>query len=183
MWPKSSRSNSKGKKTAIGQRLGDISAISATRPRPPRYYQIVGQTSGVYYLSSPYMQYKPPVPSRPMSPTYLHPTPRPVYATHATQRPPTHYSQPRAPPAQRQMQQFSQLGMPLSRAFQKLIERGLLTALAPRPPPQPMLPQFRMDLHYAYHQGPGHDTDRCSALRHAMQDLIDQGLVNLGQPM
>ena len=45
-----------------------------------------------------------------------------------------------------------------------------------------MLPQFRMDLHYAYHQGPGHDTDRCSALRHAMQDLIDQGLFNLGQP-
>ncbi|RVW32537.1 hypothetical protein CK203_093742 [Vitis vinifera] len=37
-------------------------------------------------------------------------------------------------------------------------------------------PQFRMDLHRAYHQGPGHDTDRCSALRHAIQDLIDQGL-------
>ncbi|RVW85036.1 hypothetical protein CK203_037649 [Vitis vinifera] len=32
----------------------------------------------------------------------------------------------------------------------------------------------RMDLHRAYHQGPGHDTDRCSALRHAIQDLIDQ---------
>ncbi|KAL6316726.1 hypothetical protein AAG906_019657 [Vitis piasezkii] len=77
---------------------------------------------------------------------------------------------------------FSQLGMPLSRAFQKLMEGGLLTALAPRPPPQPLPPQFRMDLHCAYHQGPGHDTDRCSALRHAIQDLIDQGLVNLGQP-
>ena len=80
------------------------------------------------------------------------------------------------------MWQFSQLGMPLSRSFQKLAKRGLLIALAPRPPPQPMLPQFRMDLHYAYHQGPGHDTDRCSTLRHAIQDLIDQGLVNLGQP-
>ena len=80
------------------------------------------------------------------------------------------------------MQQFSQLGMPLSRAFQKLIERGLLTALAPRPPPQPMLPQFKLDLHYAYNQGPGHDTDRLSSLRYAIQDLIDQGLVNLGQP-
>ena len=39
-----------------------------------------------------------------------------------------------------------------------------------------------MDLHYAYHQGLGHDTNRCSALRHAIQDLIDQDLVNLGQP-
>ncbi|RVW93289.1 hypothetical protein CK203_022372 [Vitis vinifera] len=39
-----------------------------------------------------------------------------------------------------------------------------------------------MDLHCAYHQGPGHKTDRCTALRHAVQDLIDQGLVHLGQP-
>ncbi|RVW25048.1 Transposon Tf2-2 polyprotein [Vitis vinifera] len=91
-------------------------------------------------------------------------------------------SQPRAPLAPRPMRQFSQLGMPLSRAFQKLMEGGLLTALAPRPPPQPLPPQFRMDLHCAYHQGPGHDTDRCSSLKHAIQDLIDQGLVNLGQP-
>ncbi|RVW92560.1 Retrovirus-related Pol polyprotein from transposon 17.6 [Vitis vinifera] len=42
-------------------------------------------------------------------------------------------------------------------------------------------PQFRMDLHCAYHQGPGLETDRCTALRHAIQDLIDQGLVHLGQ--
>ncbi|RVW92012.1 Retrovirus-related Pol polyprotein from transposon 17.6 [Vitis vinifera] len=83
---------------------------------------------------------------------------------------------PRAPLAPRPMRQFSQLGMPLSRAFQKLMEGGLLTALAPRPPPQPLPPQFRMDLHCAYHQGPGHDTDRCSSLKHAIQDLIDQGL-------
>ncbi|RVW68785.1 hypothetical protein CK203_060967 [Vitis vinifera] len=37
-----------------------------------------------------------------------------------------------------------------------------------------MPPQFRLDLHCAYHQGPGHDIDRCSALRHAIQDLINQ---------
>ncbi|RVW61033.1 hypothetical protein CK203_045826 [Vitis vinifera] len=45
--------------------------------------------------------------------------------------------------------------MPLSQAFQKLVERGLLTALALRPPPQPVPPQFKMDLHCAYHQGDG----------------------------
>ena len=72
--------------------------------------------------------------------------------------------------------------MPLSRAFQKLTEGGLLTPLASRPLPQPIPPRFRMDLHCSYHQGPGHDTDHCTALRHAIQDLIDQGLVNLGQP-
>ncbi|RVW92143.1 hypothetical protein CK203_027058 [Vitis vinifera] len=72
--------------------------------------------------------------------------------------------------------------MPLSQALRKLTEAGLLTTLTPRPPPQPIPPQFRMDLHCAYHQGPGHETDRCTALRHAIQDLIDQGLVHLGQP-
>ncbi|RVW21004.1 hypothetical protein CK203_114761 [Vitis vinifera] len=47
----------------------------------------------------------------------------------------------------------SQIGMPLSQALRKLTEAG-----------------------------PGHETDRCTALRHAIQDLIDQGLVHLGQP-
>ncbi|XP_034707088.1 uncharacterized protein LOC117930555 [Vitis riparia] len=63
------------------------------------------------------------------------------------------------------------------------------------PPPQPVygtqaprgrlcssIIRFRTDLHYAYHQRAGHDTDSCSALRHAIQDLIDQGLVDLGRP-
>ncbi|RVW21941.1 hypothetical protein CK203_101082 [Vitis vinifera] len=71
--------------------------------------------------------------------------------------------------------------MPLSQALWKLTEAGLLIALILRPPPQPLSPQFRMDLHCAYHQGLGHETDRCTALRHAIQDLIDQGLVHLGQ--
>ena len=59
---------------------------------------------------------------------------------------------------------------------------GLLTPLAPKLVPQPVLACFRLDLHYSYHQGLGHDTNHCSALRHAIQDLIDQGLVNLEQP-
>ncbi|RVW93818.1 Transposon Ty3-G Gag-Pol polyprotein [Vitis vinifera] len=81
LWLDSSISDSNGKKPTIGQRSGDVSAISATRPRPPRYYQTIG-----------------------------------------------------------------------------------------------------MDLHCAYHRGPGHDTNHCTSLRHAIQDLIDQGLVHLGQP-
>ncbi|KAL6316583.1 hypothetical protein AAG906_018838 [Vitis piasezkii] len=62
------------------------------------------------------------------------------------------------------------------------MEGGLLTQLALRPVPQPVPPHFRMDLHCSYHQGLGHDTDHCIALRHAIQYLIDQGLVNLRQP-
>ena len=62
------------------------------------------------------------------------------------------------------------------------MEGGLLTQLAPRHIPQLMPPRFRMDLHCSYHQGLGHDTNHCTALRHALEDLIDQGLVHLGQP-
>ncbi|RVW15703.1 Retrovirus-related Pol polyprotein from transposon 17.6 [Vitis vinifera] len=122
-------------------------AISSVGLRSPRRYQTFGQTSLAYYRQR-YAQYRPP---RPMTPTYLHQTPEPVFAAQVSERPPTLYPRPRAPQTtillvQRPTRQFSQLGMPLSRAFQKLMEGGLLTQLAPRP------------------------------------DLIDQGLVNLGQP-
>ena len=81
LWLESSPSNLNGNKPAIGQRSGDV---SVAKPRPPRCYQTVRQTSRVYYLPSPQVQYRPPVPSRPMSSTYLHLAPQPVYATHAT---------------------------------------------------------------------------------------------------
>ncbi|RVW66974.1 hypothetical protein CK203_064062 [Vitis vinifera] len=108
------------------------------------------------FLGTPYQmihhgQYRPVAPIRPVGPTYLHPPPQLVYATQAPQRPPMQfYHQYRAPPPPRPVRQFTQLGMPLSRAFQRLRA--------------------------------GHDTDSCSALRHAIQDLIDQGLVDLGRP-
>ena len=72
--------------------------------------------------------------------------------------------------------------MPLSRAFQRLVEGGLIIPLPPRPPLQPTPPGFRVDLQCAYHQRAGHDTDSFAALRHTIQDLIDQGLVDLGRP-
>ena len=92
------------------------------------------------------------------------------------------HHQYRALPPPRSVRQFTQLGMPLSRAFQRLVEGGLVAPLPPRPPLQLTPLGFRTDLHYAYHQRAGHDTDSCSALRHAIQDLIDQGLVDLGRP-
>ena len=70
--------------------------------------------------------------------------------------------------------------MPLGEVLQTLMTARLLSPLAPRPLPQVVHPHFRMDLHCAYH--PRHTTDQCTALRHAVQDLIDQGIVQLGQP-
>ena len=74
LWPESSLLESKGKKPTIGQRSGEGSAISATRPRPSRHYQTIGQTSGVYYPPSPHMQYRPLSHFRAMTSRYLHPT-------------------------------------------------------------------------------------------------------------
>ena len=59
---------------------------------------------------------------------------------------------------------------------------GLLTQLGLRLVTQPVPLCSRMDLHCSYYLGTRHDTDHCVALRHAIQDLIDQDLVNLGQP-
>ena len=72
--------------------------------------------------------------------------------------------------------------MLLSQAFQRLVEGGLIVPLPLRPPIQPTPLDFRTDLHCAYHQRAAHDTDSCAALRHAIQDLIDRGLVDLGRP-
>ena len=85
-------------------------------------------------------------------------------------------------PEPRQLRHITPLGMPLSEVLQTLMTARLLSSLAPRPLPQFVHPHFRMDLHCAYHQGPGHTTDQCTALRHVVQDLIDQGIVQLGQP-
>ena len=53
LWFESSPSDLNGKKPLGGQRSGDVNAISSIGLRPPRRYQIVRQTSGLYYPSSP----------------------------------------------------------------------------------------------------------------------------------
>ncbi|RVX14764.1 hypothetical protein CK203_012132 [Vitis vinifera] len=86
------------------------------------------------------------------------------------------------PYAQRPARQFTPLGMTLTRAFEKLRDAGVIIPLAPRPLPHPIPPHFRSHEHCLYHQIPGHDTERCSALHHAIHDLIDSGVVDLARP-
>ncbi|KAL6315497.1 hypothetical protein AAG906_000792 [Vitis piasezkii] len=86
-----------GKRPLGGQRSGDVGAISSAGMRPSRRYQTVGQTPGYYYPPSPHAHYRPPTPSRPMTPTYLHPDSQPVFAAHVVERPPAPYTRPRAP--------------------------------------------------------------------------------------
>ena len=83
--------------------------------------------------------------------------------------------QDRFPPHRRCRRHFSDLSAPLSRVFEMFQAMGFLAPLAPRALPDPVPPQFRLDLYCAYHQSVGHHTDRCTALRHAIQDIVDSG--------
>ncbi|RVW84879.1 hypothetical protein CK203_039490 [Vitis vinifera] len=181
LWTNSSPSDIKGKKPFVGPRPADVSAIGSSSQRPLRRHQQIPQFSEPHssYAS---LQYKPrtPRPADDQTAAMLYySVHRETYGTLS----PTWSS------AGLYSLCFEDVEIVLTdrhaverQALRKLTEAGLLTALTPRPPPQPLPPQFRMDLHCAYHQGPGHETDRCTALRHAIQDLIDWGLVHLGQP-
>ncbi|KAL6332561.1 hypothetical protein AAG906_008981 [Vitis piasezkii] len=81
-------------------------------------------------------------------------------------------------PHRRRQRTYSDLGMPLDRAFERLRATSFLVPLAPRPPPSTLPPRFRAHEFCAFHQMAGHRTDYCASLRHTIQDLIDSGAVS-----
>ena len=180
LWFDSSFSNSKGKKPFESYRLREVGAISSFRhgASRPQYASIrLHRTSYAQSL----VQYRPSIPPQPLRLPAPYTSPHPVYAAHVVERPPTAHLRPRAPIVHtqqpRQLKHFTPLGMPLGEVLQTLMAAGLLSPLAPRPLPQVVHPHFWIDLHCAYHQGLEHTTDQCNALRHVVQDLIDQGIV------
>ncbi|RVW50144.1 hypothetical protein CK203_096894 [Vitis vinifera] len=150
----------------------------------------VGAISYQHQRPAHHSAYRPPTVRAPFSlPQYQYQLDyaQEPYIAHTSMQPrPPH---PRAtthllprPYAQRPARQFTPLGMTLTRAFEKLRDAGVIIPLAPRPLPHPIPPHFRSYEHYLYHQIPGHDTERCSALHHAIHDLIDSGVVDLARP-
>ena len=75
------------------------------------------------------------------------------------------------PPSPRR--EFHELYMTTSQVFEKLKAKGLLEPLDLKLVPNPLPAKFDVGKRCAYHQGPGHDTDRCYNLHHVIQDLID----------
>ena len=69
--------------------------------------------------------------------------------------------------------QFSKFSIP----FEKLAKSGVLKPLEPRPLPDVLPPTHKPNEFCKYHQQAGHNTDVCYKLRHAIQDLIDQGKI------
>ena len=82
-------------------------------------------------------------------------------------------------PPPRPMREFHELYMPVIQVFENLKAKGLLKPLDLRPIPNPLPARFDVTKRCAYHQSPGHDTDKCFGLRHAIQDLIDNKVIAL----
>ena len=72
---------------------------------------------------------------------------------------------------------FSCLPTSSSQVLATLQAEGILQPLAHRVPPNPVPLSWNINEHCTYHQGYGHSTNNCFALRHAIQDLIDAGKI------
>ncbi|XP_077221648.1 uncharacterized protein LOC143855417 [Tasmannia lanceolata] len=66
--------------------------------------------------------------------------------------------------------------------MRNLVRDGVIELLPPRPPPDPLPRGFREDQFCQYHQGPGHHTDRCIALRYRIEKLLAVGDLVLPEP-
>ncbi|KAL7168245.1 hypothetical protein ACSBR2_038642 [Camellia fascicularis] len=64
------------------------------------------------------------------------------------------------------------------KALQILIEKGYLKPLDPQPFPDLLPARHDSTKYCAIHQQHGHDTDHCFCLRHELQDLIDNKVIN-----
>ena len=83
------------------------------------------------------------------------------------------------PQGPRLKREFHELYVPMSQVFDKLNAKGLLKPLDPKPIPNTLPSKFDVNNRCAYHQIPGHDTDCCFTLRHAIEDLIENKVITL----
>ena len=77
----------------------------------------------------------------------------------------------------RHQRNFSELPMTLSKDLEKLLAKGFLQPLDPKPILYPMPRRYNTNAHCRYHQGKVHTTDKCYNLRHDIQDLIEQQVI------
>ncbi|KAI8568233.1 hypothetical protein RHMOL_Rhmol02G0182800 [Rhododendron molle] len=81
--------------------------------------------------------------------------------------------------ARTQPRSFSVLEASLSAVMEKLIKSGHLKPLTPTFPPKVLSVGYNANAYCAFHQMPSHLTEACFYLRHEIQDLIDNGSVQV----
>ncbi|XP_074288461.1 uncharacterized protein LOC141613616 [Silene latifolia] len=74
---------------------------------------------------------------------------------------------------------FTDIGCTYTYALERLKAQGKLNPIGPTP--EPTLEQrpkwYRPEAYCAYHQGKGHDTEKCFRLKHEIQDMIEDGTI------
>ncbi len=97
------------------------------------------------------------------------------------QRPPQHQYQNAYPNPSRQdpklKRHFDPLGKPLAKVFKHMCKRGHLKPLDTTPYPDPLPKNWNTNLYFLFHQRTGHSTDKCTRLKHGIQDLIDNDVI------
>ncbi|KAI8547348.1 hypothetical protein RHMOL_Rhmol07G0188500 [Rhododendron molle] len=78
-----------------------------------------------------------------------------------------------------QNQAFTQFSTPRSTLLKKLTKIGVLK---PLPPPQTIPPNLNQNVYCEFHQMPGDTTDNCIRLRHEIQNLIDNKVIDTPPP-
>ncbi|XP_077226319.1 uncharacterized protein LOC143859523 [Tasmannia lanceolata] len=77
---------------------------------------------------------------------------------------------------------FDPLPYSLSVALKKLLRDKKIKLLEPREAPNPLPRYWRKDYFCEYHQSVGHLTDRCMALKHTIQDMIEAKKIYVEAP-
>ncbi|XP_077242628.1 uncharacterized protein LOC143883159 [Tasmannia lanceolata] len=86
------------------------------------------------------------------------------------------------PAIRRQFRQFDPLPYPLPLILKKLIRDKKIRLPDVKPVPNPLPVNWRRDQYCEYHRGPGHMTENCLALKHAIQNMIDKDELAVERP-
>ncbi|XP_077223046.1 uncharacterized protein LOC143856664 [Tasmannia lanceolata] len=85
-------------------------------------------------------------------------------------------------PERKEPTRFNPLPYSLSVALKKLLRDKKIELLEPREAPNPLPRYWRKDYFCEYHQSVGHLTDRCMALKHKIQDMIEAKKITIETP-
>ncbi|XP_024626765.1 uncharacterized protein [Medicago truncatula] len=109
---------------------------------------------------------------------------QPYYSQQPYQQRPQQQPRPQVPHNQQnQRQQFDPLPMTYGALLPSLLAQNLVQTIPPPRIPDPLPRWYRPDLHCIYHQGaPGHDVERCFALKKEVQKLINSKELTFTDP-
>ncbi|XP_077228381.1 uncharacterized protein LOC143861329 [Tasmannia lanceolata] len=80
-----------------------------------------------------------------------------------------------APVEQKPQRHFDPLSYPLPMILKRLIRDKKMRLPEIRPVPNPLPPYWRLDQYCEYHRNSGHLIERCLALKHALQTMLEKG--------